>query len=95
MADSDCSAVAVCDEIEAQLDGVAAVHLVVPVRVSHLHFLANDESEERRDAEQMMSIAVAVLRQRGVPTSGSVGSDKPLESMTDALASFPAPRCCS
>ena len=90
VADPDCSAVAVCDAIEAQLDAVAAVHLVVPVRVSHLHFLANDESEERRDAEQMMSIAVAVLRQRGVPTSGSVGSDKPLESMTDALASFPA-----
>ena len=90
VADPDCSAVAVCDEIKAQLDGVAAVHLVVPVRVSHLHFLANDESEERRDAEQMMSIAVALLRQRGVPTSGSVGSDKPLESMTDALAAFPA-----
>jgi hypothetical protein len=90
VADSDCSAVAVCDEIEAQLTGVVAVHLVVPVRVSHLHFLANDESEERRDAEQMMSIAVAVLRQRGIPASGSVGSDKPLESMTDALAAFPA-----
>jgi hypothetical protein len=90
VADPDCSAVAVCDAIEAQLDAVAAVHLVVPVRVSHLRFLANDESEERRDAEQMMSIAVALLRKRGVATSGSVGSDKPLESMTDALAAFPA-----
>jgi hypothetical protein len=32
--------------------GAAAVHLVVPVRVSHLHFMTDDESHERREAEQ-------------------------------------------
>jgi hypothetical protein len=37
-----------------------------------------------------MSISVGLLQQRGVSTTGSVGSDKPLESMTDALGSFPA-----
>ena len=35
---------------------------------------------------------VALLQQRGVTVTGSVGSDKPLESMTDALGSFPATR---
>jgi hypothetical protein len=75
---------------EVLLEGAVAVHLVVPVRVSHLHFLANDEAEERRDAEQTMLITVGLLRQSGIRATGAVGSDKPLESMTDALGAFPA-----
>jgi hypothetical protein len=90
IADSQCSETALCDEISTRLEAAAAVHLVVPVRVSHLHFMTDDESEERREAEQSMLISVGLLQQRGVSTTGSVGSDKPLESMTDALGSFPA-----
>jgi hypothetical protein len=90
VADAYCSEAALCNEIQARLDGAAAVHLVVPVRVSHLHFLANDEAEEQRDAEQTMRIAVGLLHRRSIPATGTVGSDKPLESMTDALAAFPA-----
>jgi hypothetical protein len=37
-----------------------------------------------------MLTSVRLLQQRGVIATGSVGSDKPLESMTDALGSFPA-----
>jgi hypothetical protein len=90
VADASCSAAGLCNEIQASLDGAAAVHLVVPVRVSHLHFLANDEAEERRNAEQTMLIVVGLLQRRGISVTGTVGSDKPLESMTDALAAFPA-----
>jgi hypothetical protein len=90
VADAYCSEVALCNEIHARLDGAVAVHLVVPVRVSHLHFLANDEAEERRVAEETMQITVRLLQRRGISATGSVGSDKPLESMTDALAAFPA-----
>jgi hypothetical protein len=90
VADADCSEAALCDAIQARLEDVAAVHVVVPVRVSHFHFLANDEAEERRDAEQTMLGAVALLQRRGISTRGSVGTDKPLESMTDALGAFPA-----
>jgi hypothetical protein len=90
VADAYCSEAVLCDEIQARLDGAVAVHLVVPVRVSHLHFLANDEAEERREAEETMRITVGLLRRRGIRATGAVGSDKPLESMTDALASFPA-----
>jgi hypothetical protein len=90
VADSQCDETALCEAIVARLHGPAAVHLVVPVRVSHLHFLTDDEAEERRESERMMSASVALLRQRGLSASGSVGSDKPLESMTDALAAFPA-----
>jgi hypothetical protein len=90
VADSYCSEVALRDEILARLDAAIAVHLVVPVRVSHLHFLTNDESDERRIAEQSMLLSVGLLQRRGVPAAGSVGTDKPLESMTDALGFFPA-----
>ena len=90
VADAYCSEPDLCDEIQARLDGAVAVHLVVPVRVSHLHFLANDEAQERREAEETMRIAVGLLRRRGVSATGAVGSDKPLESMVDALAAFPA-----
>jgi hypothetical protein len=90
VADASCDESALCNEIQERLDGRVAVHLVVPVRVSHLHFLANDEAEERRDAEETMLITVALLQWRGISTTGNVGSDKPLESMTDALGAFPA-----
>jgi hypothetical protein len=90
VADSHCSEEAVCEEVVARLAGAVAVHLVVPVRVSHLHFMADDESDEHREAEESMRITVDLLQQRGIATTGSVGSDKPLESMADALASFAA-----
>jgi hypothetical protein len=90
VADAECSEAALCDAIEARLEDTVAVHLVVPVRVSHLHFLANDESEERRDAEQTMLVTLGLLQRGGIAATGSVGTDKPLESMTDALGAFPA-----
>jgi hypothetical protein len=92
IADSHVSETALCDEIFSRLEGAVAVHLVVPVRVSHLHFVTDDESQERREAEQSMLVSVRLLQRRGVSATGSVGSDKPLESMTDALGSFPATR---
>jgi hypothetical protein len=90
VADAHCSAIALSEEIQAQLDDVAAVHLVVPIRVSHLHFLANDEFVERRQAQRTMAIAVGLLKRRLVAVTGSIGTDKPIESMTDALGTFPA-----
>jgi hypothetical protein len=92
VADEHCGSPALWQEIYARLDGAVAVHLVVPVRVSHLHYLTNDEHEESRDAEDRARLAIELLRQRGVSVTGGVGSDDPLESMTDALASFPATR---
>jgi hypothetical protein len=90
IADASCREDALSDEIQARLEGRIAVHLVVPVRVSHLHFLANDEEEEQRDAEEKMLSVVELLQRRGISATGAVGSDKPLESMTDALSAFPA-----
>jgi GABA permease len=92
IADSHCRETAVCDEIMARLDEAVAVHLVVPIRVSHFHFLTDDEDDEQREAEEVMRITVGLLSQRGVAATGAVGDDKPLESMNDALAFFPATR---
>jgi hypothetical protein len=90
VADEHCGSPALWRSIDARLAGAVAVHLVVPVRVSHLHYLTNDEQAESRDADDRVRLAVELLRAHGVSTTGRVGSDDPLESMTDALASFPA-----
>jgi hypothetical protein len=92
VADSHCDSTALCDVVCANLRGSGHVHLVIPVRVSHLHFVTDDETDEWRMAAQTMRASVRLLQQRGVSTTGSVGTDKPLESMTDALGSFPATR---
>jgi hypothetical protein len=92
VADEHCGSPALWREVFARLAGAVAVHLVVPVRVSHLHYLTNDEEDDFRDAEDRARLAIELLRRRGVSVTGGVGSDDPLESMTDALGSFPATR---
>ena len=78
VADARCSEAALCEEIEARRGGAVAGYLVVPVRVSHLHYLTADEVEERRDAEESLLISVGLLHRRGIPATGSVGGDDPL-----------------
>jgi hypothetical protein len=90
VADTHCDEDVLCDEILSCLGDAAAVHVVVPVRVSHLHFVTDDESKEWREAQQSMLHTVGLLQRRNAAATGTVGSDKPLESMTDALGSFPA-----
>lgn len=92
VADPRCSELVLRDEIEARLRGAVAVHLVVPVCVSPLHFLTDDENDERRDSTESLLLSVRLLQQHGVPTTGSLGGDDPLEAMTDALRRFPATR---
>jgi len=89
IADPNCDESALCDTILTHVDD-AVVHVVVPLRVSRLHFVTDDEDRERCEARESMLRTVALLEQRGATVTGSVGSDKPLESMTDALGSIPA-----
>jgi hypothetical protein len=90
VADAICSPPALADAISARgLDDVA-VHLVVPVRVSRLHFLTDDESRKRRQAEVSLAHTLWLLHERCIVATGAVGDDKPLESMTDALGRFAA-----
>jgi hypothetical protein len=89
IADPKSNGRALSKTILARLDD-AFVHVVVPLRVSRLHFVTDDEDRERREARESMLRTVALLQERGAVATGSVGTDKPLESMTDALGSFPA-----
>ena len=92
VADEHCGSPELSKAIDSRMAGVIAVHLVVPIRVSHLHYLTNDESRESRAADDRVRLAVGLLRRRGVSVTGGVGSDDPLESIADALAAFPATR---
>ena len=92
VADSHCAEAAICDAIAARIDERVAVHLVVPIRVSHLHFMTDDEVDEQREAEQVLEATLELLEQRGVAATGEVGDDKPLQSLSDALAFHPATR---
>ena len=92
VADPHCDESALCEEILAHLGNADVVHVVFPVRVSHLHFLTDDENREWHYAMKSMLCTVVLLREGAAEATGSVGSDKPLESMTDALGSFAATR---
>lgn len=92
VADPVCSPPGLSEAICARDRDDVAVHLVVPVRVSRLHFLTEDESRERRQAEMSLARTLSLLHVRGVAATGAVGDDKPLESMTDALGRFAATR---
>lgn len=92
VADEHCGSPGLWKAIDSRLAGAVAVHLVVPVRVSHLHYLTNDESGESREASDRVRLAAGLFSQPGVSVTGGVGSDDPLESITDALAVFPATR---
>lgn len=90
VADAHCAEAAVCDAVAARIAETVVVHLVVPIRVSHLHFVTDDEVDEQREAEQVMEVTVGLLEKRGFAATGEVGDDKPLESLSDALAFRPA-----
>lgn len=90
VADAVCNPHRLADVIVRRGVDDVDVHLVVPVRVSRLHFLADDESQERREAEGSLARTLRLLHARGVAATGAVGDDKPLESMTDALGRFAA-----
>jgi hypothetical protein len=64
VADSHCNERVLCDEILARLGDAVAVHVVVPVRVSHLRFVTDDESKEWHEAGQSMLRLVGLLQQR-------------------------------
>lgn len=90
VADAICGPSGLSEAICGQDPGDVVVHLVVPVRVSRLHFLTEDESRERRQAEESLARTLSLLHDCGVVATGSVGDDKPLESMTDVLGRFAA-----
>ena len=68
----------------------AEVRVVSPVLASPVHFGTNDEEREAGDARARLDKTVAALARMGVPASGGIGTDDPLQAIGDALVSFPA-----
>lgn len=67
------------------------VHVVAPIIPSSmLHFVVDDEDDERREAERRLQIALRSLNGAGIAAKGAVGSDDPLQAAGDELAGFPA-----
>ena len=91
LADARCPGDRLCDTVAARLAGRDADVLVVsPVLASPLHYLADDEDVERREAQARLDGIVAGLRRRGLHVEGRLGDDDPLQALGDALAAFPA-----
>jgi hypothetical protein len=63
---------------------------VAPVSVSPLHFVTQDEGENRALAERRLARTLELLHELGVSAEGVVGADDPLQAVGDALARFPA-----
>src|SRR5579875_1992734 len=66
------------------------VLVVSPAVGSLLHFLADDEERERRQAAERLDRALQLLGGAGIAARGAVGADDPIEAIGDALATFPA-----
>ena len=89
VADEHCGSPALWQEIYARLGGALTVHLVVPVRVSHLHYLTNDEREESRHAEDRARLADTPRRE---PLAGARPDALALPPQANHKVDLAAPR---
>jgi len=91
LADATCSAAELSRSIVRHLDGSETkVHVVAPLLPEPLSYATGDEEPERADAEQRLYATLAELHSAGIAATGSVGTDDPVQSIGDALVSFPA-----
>jgi len=91
LADTTCPALEIRDSIAAALAGPNPEVLVLaPVLASPLHYLANDETKARADAEARLVAVVDGLHAVGIDARGRIGDDDPVQALGDALAEFPA-----
>jgi hypothetical protein len=91
VADEACSAEAVCGTLAERLgDRPADVLVVAPALVSPLHYLDSDVDRARAAARARLEETIGGLNSAGIAAHGRVGSEIPLEAISDALADFPA-----
>jgi hypothetical protein len=91
LADATCSPEQLCESVARHLHGRdAEVYVVAPTLPDPLRYLTDDEGPDRGDAERRLGETLDRLRAAGIPATGSVGTDDPLQALGDALAGFPA-----
>jgi len=91
IADARCDIAELCRAVQRSTDAdTAEVLVVAPVPASPLHFLTNDEENERELAHARLNEIVQGLTRSGIAASGQLGDDDPLPAIGDALVDFPA-----
>lgn len=93
VADEGCSGEELCRPLSEQLAGRHAEVLVVapaPALVSAAHYLDSDIDAARDAARTRLADTIGALTSAGISARGEIGSESPLEAITDALGQFPA-----
>lgn len=91
LADARCSTAQLCGSVAAHVrDREVDVHVVAPILATPLHYLSGDERLEREDAQHRLDETLEELRGSGIDATGSLGTDDPLQALSDALVGFPA-----
>jgi hypothetical protein len=89
--DEGCPADALCRSlIEHSRGRRTEAHVVAPMLVSPVHYLDSDVDAAGEAARVRLAEALAAFATAGIAASGEVGSESPLETMADALATFAA-----
>ncbi|WP_026911055.1 hypothetical protein [Patulibacter minatonensis] len=71
-------------------DRPAEVHVVAPALTSKLRWALSDVDGALSAAEERLGIALMLLRDAGLPTTGEVGDANPMQAIEDALPAFAA-----
>ncbi|HZO95961.1 MAG TPA: hypothetical protein VFB42_01180 [Gaiellaceae bacterium] len=91
VSDADVEPGELATAVGARVVGRAAeVRVVAPIVAGPLHFLTEDERQERGQAGRRLHAALRSLEAAGIHARGAVGTDDPLQAAGDALAAFPA-----
>jgi hypothetical protein len=63
---------------------------VVPLRLGLIERWTSDTDNGRKLAEGRLAMAISAFERAGVPVSGTLGDDEPVQAAEDALRSYPA-----
>lgn len=72
--------------------GALEVLAMVPLRQRLLDRWSGERGEAQKLAEGRLAMVLAALRRAGVPASGRLGDEKPVQAVEDSLHRYPATR---
>ncbi len=89
--DESCPVDALCRSLLARTRGRALqAYVVAPALVSPVHYLDSDVDAAVETARGRLDATLRAFESAGLPACGTVGSENPLEAISDALVTFPA-----
>jgi hypothetical protein len=89
--DESCPVDELCRSLLARTRGrELEAYVVAPALVSPLHYLDSDVDAAGEVARGRLEITLAAFESARIPATGAVGSENPLEAISDALVTFSA-----